>query len=75
MKFVVSQLSFQKIQQRRKKSKQCSVENKLKFLQSNLNCDINSVEYINYKTQLQETYDDIAEGNKVRIKCQLYKGG
>ena len=53
-----------------KKSKQYSLENKLKLLESNLNCDINSVEYINCKNQLEEIYDDIAEGIKVRSKCQ-----
>ena len=45
------------------------------MLESNLNCDINSVEYINYKNQLEEIYDDIAEGIKVRSKCQWYEEG
>ena len=58
-----------------KKSKQYSLENKLKLLQSNLNCGINSVEYINCKSQLEEIYDDIAEGIKVRHKCQWYEEG
>ena len=49
MKFVVSQLSFRNILQRREKSKQYSLENQLQFLQSNLNCDINSVEYVDFK--------------------------
>ena len=44
-------------------------------MESNLNCDINSVEYINYKNQLEEIYDDIAEGIKVRSKCQWYEKG
>ena len=39
---------------RSKKSKPYSLDSKLKFLQSNLNCDINSVEYINCKNQLEE---------------------
>ena len=54
------------------KGQQNSLENQLKFLESNLNCDINSVEYINCKNQLEETYDDIAEGIKVRSKCKPY---
>ena len=45
------------------------------MLESNLNCDINSVEYINCKNQLEEIYDDIAEGIKVRSKCQWYEEG
>ena len=47
-----------------KKSKQYSLENKLKFLESNLNCDINSVEYINCKNQLEEIFDDIGKAWK-----------
>ena len=56
-----------------KKSKQYSIENKLKLFESNLNCDINSVEHINCKNQLEEIYDDIAEGITVTSKCQWYK--
>ena len=58
-----------------KKCKQYFLENKLKFLESNLNYDINSVEYINCKNQLKEIYDDIAKGIKVRSKCQWYEQG
>ena len=57
------------------KGQQHSLENQLKFLESNLNCDINSVEYITCKNQLEETYDDIAEGIKVRGKCKPYEQG
>ena len=63
-------IKFSKDLGKAKKSKQYSLENKLKLLESNLNCDINSVEYINCKNQLEEIYDDIAEGIKVRSKCQ-----
>ena len=48
-----------------KKSKQYSFENNQKILESNLNCNINSVEYINCKNQLEE----------VRSKCQWYEEG
>ena len=57
-------IKFSKDLAKVKKSKQHSLENKLKFLESNLNCDINSVEYINCKNQLKEIYDDISEGIK-----------
>ena len=50
-----------------KKSKQYSLENLRKVLQSNLNCDVNSVEYIKCKNQPEEIHD-IAEGIKVRSK-------
>ena len=59
----------------KKKTKQYSLENKLKFLESNLNCDINSVEYINCKNKLEIFFDDIAKGIKVRSKCQCYEEG
>ena len=57
------------------KSKQYFLENKLKLLESNLNRDINSAEYINCKNQREKIYDDIAKGIKVRSKCQWYKQG
>ena len=63
-------IKFSKDLAEEKKSKQYFLENKLKFLESNLNCDINSAEYINCKNQLEEIYDDAAEGIKVRSKCQ-----
>ena len=57
------------------KSKQYFLENKLKLLESNLDRDINSAEYINCKNQREKIYDDIAKGIKVRSKCQWYKQG
>ena len=46
-----------------------------KSKQSNLIYDTNSVEYINCKNTLEEMYDDIAQGIKVRSKCRWYKEG
>ena len=57
------------------KSKQYFLENKLKLLESNLNRDTNSAEYINCKNQREKIYDDIAKGIKVRSKCQWYEKG
>ena len=68
-------INFSKDLAKTKKSKQCSLENQLKVLESNLNCDINTVEYINCKNQLEEIYDNIAESKKVRSKCQWYEDG
>ena len=67
MKLVVTK--FSKVLAKSKKSKQYFFENKLKFLELNLNCHINSAEYIICKNQLEEICDDIAEGIKVRSKC------
>ena len=68
-------IKFSKDLAKARKSKQCFLENKLKFLESNLNCDINSAENIDCKNQLEVIYDDIAEGIKVRSKCQWYEKG
>ena len=65
-------INFSKDLAKTKKSKQCSLENQLKVLESNLNCDINTVEYINCKNQLEEIYDDIAESKKVRSKPNFF---
>ena len=71
IKFAASQLSFRKIQQMRKKSTQYFLKNPLTFSGStNLNCDINSGN-LNCKNDLYY----IAEGIKVRSKCQWYKEG
>ena len=37
--------------------------------------DINSAEYINCKNQLEEIYDDIAEGVEIKSKYQWYEEG
>ena len=65
MKLVVSQLNFKRFS-KGKKSKKHSLENKQKFL---------DLWYINGKNQLEEIYDDIAEGIKVRSECQWYEEG
>ena len=66
-------IKFSKDLAKAKKSKQYFLENKLKFLEWNLDCDINSREYINCKNQLEEIYNDISEDIKVRSKCQCIK--
>ena len=66
-------IKFTKDLGKAKKSKQYSLENKQKFLESNLNYNINSVEYINCKNQFEEIYVDIAGRIKVRRKCQWYE--
>ena len=68
-------IKFSKDLAKGKKSKQYSLGSKLKFLELYLNYGINLVEYINCKNQLEEIYDDIAEGIKVRSKCQCYEEG
>ena len=68
-------ITFSKDLAKAKKSKIYSLENKLKLLESNQNFDINSVECINCKNQLEEIDDNIAESIKVKSKCQWYEEG
>ena len=62
-------INFSKDLAQARKSKQYSLKNQLTFLESNLNYDINSVEYFKYKNQLEEICDSIFESIKVRSKC------
>ena len=55
-----------------KRKKQHELENKLKILEKSLSCDKNIEEYHKCKADLDEIYDNIAEGVKIRRKCQWY---
>ena len=68
-------VKFSKDLAKAKNSKKYSLKNKLNVLESNVNCDMNSVEYVICKNQLEEVYDDIAEGIKIRSKCHWYELG
>ena len=56
-----------------KRKKQHELENKLKILEKFLSCDKNIEEYHKCKADLDEIYDNIAEGVKIRSKCQWYE--
>ena len=49
------------------------MESKLKILEKSLSCDKYIEEYHKCKADLDETYDNIAEGVKLRSKCQWYE--
>ena len=51
------------------------LESELKTLQENLHCDDNFEKYNICKTKLEQIYDHIAEGIKVRTKTQWYEEG
>ena len=57
------------------KRSQCELEKKLKELESNLNSEANFNEYTKCKNDLQRIYERIAEGVKIRSKCQWYQEG
>ena len=63
-----------KISQNARKS-QCELEKKLKELESNLSSEANFNEYTKCKKDLELIYERIAEGVRIRNKCQWYEEG
>ena len=53
--------------------KQYEIENKLKILETNLDCEENSFDYNRCKNDLEKIYDNISEGIKIRSKCKWYE--
>ena len=51
------------------------IRKKLKELESNLNSGANFNEYTKCKKDLEIIYQGIAEGVKIRSKCQWYEEG
>ena len=58
-----------------KRKKRHQLESNLKFLEKSLSCDKNIEEHHRYKDDLDEIYDNIAEGVNIRCKCQWYEEG
>ena len=54
---------------------QYELEKKLKELEPNLNSEANVNEYAKCKNELELIYERIAEGVKIRSKCQWYEEG
>ena len=51
------------------------LENKLKELEGNLNTEDNIQSCNIYKKELDSVYDDIAEGTRIRLKCEWHGHG
>ena len=51
------------------------LENKVKELEGNLNTEDNIQSYNIYKKELDSIYDHIAEGIRIRSKCDWYEHG
>ena len=62
-----------KVTAKKKRKKQHTLESKLKKLEKSLSCDKNVEEYHKCKDELDEVHDNIAEGAKIRSKCQWYE--
>ena len=68
-------IKFSKNLAKEKKIERCKLEQKLKFLENNPSSTLNLDEYYKTKDDLELIYDNIAEGVKVRSKCQWYENG
>ena len=72
LKFVIT---FSRRTSQNTKKSQCELEKKLKELESNLNSEANFNEYTKCKNDLELIYERIAEGVRIRSKCQWYEEG
>ena len=68
-------ISFSKGLAKKKRLERDLLESELKTLQENLHCDDNFEKYNICKTKLEQIYNHIAEGIKVRTKTQWYEEG
>ena len=68
-------ISFSKGLAKKKRLERDLLESELKTLQENLHFNDNFEKYNIFITKLEQIYDDIAEGIKVRTKTQWYEGG
>ena len=66
-------IRYLKVIAKEKRNKQLELESKLKILEKSLSCDKDIEEYHKYKADLDESYDNIAEGVKIRSRCQWYE--
>ena len=68
-------IDYSKTAARIRKQHKIDLEQKLKNLESNLTSKENRKLYNHYKNELETIYDDIAEGIKIRRKCEWYEHG
>ena len=68
-------INFSKLKARKKRENKVALENKLKYLENNLENNINKDEYRNCKDELNKIYDNVAKGVKIRSKCNWYEHG
>ena len=68
-------ITFSKKKAKEKRENLARLEGKLKELEQNLNCDENLEQYGIYKNELNDIYNDISNGIKIRSKCDWYEFG
>ena len=68
-------IDYSKKLAKERKENKTLLENKLKELEGNLNTEDNIQSYNIYKKELDSIYDHIAEGIRIRSKCDWYEHG
>ena len=71
-KFIIS---YSKVIAKEERARRLKLENTLKFLENNLTDNLKKQQYGLLKCELDEIYDKIAEGVRVRSRCQQYEEG
>ena len=67
--------SYSKAITKEKGTSQLKLENALKFLENNLADNLKKQHYELLKCELDELYDKIADGVRIRSRCQQYEEG
>ena len=57
------------------KQQKINLEQNLKILENNLTSEENRKLYSDYKNELETIYDPIADGIRIRSKCEWYEHG
>ena len=68
-------IDYSKTAAKIRKQHKIDLEHKLKNLENNLTSEENRKLYNHYKNELETIYDHIADGIKIRSKCEWYEHG
>ena len=66
-KFIIS---YSKAIPKKESARRLKLENKLKFLENHLTGNLKKQQYGSLKCELDELYDNIVEGTRIRSRCQ-----
>ena len=75
MRFAKLPFIIQNAKQKKEKKQQAYLESELKKLENNLESSNNLRKYESFKNNLELIYDHIAEGVRLRSKCDWYEQG
>ena len=66
---------YSKTKAKLKREKVSFLENKLKDLEQNLNSEETKLQYNRFKDELNDIYEEISNGIKIRSRCNRYELG